>query len=1432
MDRKEFMIRILHFSDFHLNGYHVEESKNVLSYMMKALAEIKKDHNIDLVLFSGDMLEQGGVGFGVDKDLKEGFEKFHEVVITPLMECLGLPESRFIFTPGNHDIDRKADDDIIDDGLENRCGSLAEIISLSKDPRIFRWTSRIDAFKNFEREYYAPFRDLNYKNSRFASTFELEINGVKVGIASLNTVWRCGYNDAHKIVLGLNQITEQCKPLADKQLRIALTHYPISFLKEIERYDVTRKCANAFDLFFCGHSHSGFTDFHIPERNKFFWEINGSGSLVSNVYEEKDKHKNSFQIVDCIPNVRYAIHTYKQVYFQEFELDRNAEADKKNEFDVPKDPKMLQALFEEQQAELEKRKEDLFKVKIGPFEKLQDFMNRPNNSIMSTEFVSCAQIDNIIQSLLLDSGNSRLMALSGMGKTRIIMEAFKNTENVYYSPSADCIKGMACLLKECKPNIVIIDNCNASSMHAAEKCIEEYGSRARLITVYNVLTPEEKSTGGKLYELDYSITKDVVDKMIDNANIPQQEQLISQAIKNRSGNIPYMAILLIDAFKKKGNLSIDNPDKVLSEILQGKKELDEQSKDVLRAISLFEPLGKDHGVKDEYDYVTHSCKIHHIKQRQDIVDAGFADTIRDFENRQLIEHEGSCIRIRPRPLAEWLTESWLQKNKEFAPVIEDINQQEDDLKRRLFRALSNRIKLMTSSKFAPQIFDELNNPDTGSFHDERIAFSKAGSQLFLSMGVVSPVMVAKNLNSLLQAKSFDWLRKELDSDARRNLVWALENICHSEEAFMDAAKCLARLAVAENEDFSNNATGLFVQLFHIYLPGTKANLKQRFSLLQELRNDECYLPLIMKALDNAFMSGPFNRSNTCGIDDDNADYLPSGQDILFYWKDCAAIFKAILERNETLLPAAKKILVRRVTGLAHLETKNILFDLLDFLGEKCNYDWIEVRNALSQYLNKWFKGTDILRQEYQEMLDKFTPKNFFDSLTAFREDHHFNIGEDYSVFAKSMEERLMPLAEEFLNDKVYEKDDLVKLLADRNLDNVWFIKDLSILIKNRPIINDVFKAILCALSSFPKDYEENFIPNLISFIGDTDIVKDFVKDIGRAGYYRLSASILGVLDNKERPYLTLLIAGYHNGIYDDECILQYLRRYNYQSINDVFDIFHTLQKDGIDEKRVCYPFLLNHVWLINKEELQKFNHIEDYKEILLAFDFKDSSNSLNRKIVSNIEDLIRFTDDKDLVLCFHQKIMQVLVSLDYANNPFDNIYFDLLPKYQDVILDDLLKHLGSSDLLLAYRISLYLNLGSGLGTGKGPLFQCDEEKLKAACLKNPENLPARLAHLCPVYEFSSEGRKNSFSGFFLWLCDNFGDQKRMLEEFGANMGTFSWCGVDGFSDFIAQQIPCIKPLLNHNNQTVREWAEKQLEAVKNEVIREKGNEAYETMIRG
>ena len=1422
-------MRILHFSDFHLDGNHIADSKSVLDYMMEALAEISNEHKIDLVLFSGDMLLQGGLGFNYD--LKQGFEKFHEVVITPLMKCLGLPESRFIFTPGNHDIDRNADNKRLEMSLESDAQSLKGIIDLVKDKEVESFTHRIDAFKSFENEYYSHFTGLSYKFGRFTSTFEMDIAGISVGIASLNSVWRCGEDDAHKIALGLNQITEQCKPLEGKQLRIALTHYPISFLKEVEREDVRQKCAENFDLFFCGHSHRGYTNFQAPYKNEVFFEINASGTLAGNVYEEHAGYKNSFQIIDCEPGVKYVVQTFWQPNYQKFELDRCEFPDGKNEKFIPNAVGILK-IYEAQQAELDNKKKELLKLSIEPFEKLQDFMNRPGNALMESAFISCDSIDKIMDDLCNGTGNCRLMALSGMGKTRMIIETFKQKEGVFYSNAADCLRGLVSLLKNVVPSVVIIDNCNSALMYEAEKIMSEFGSHARLVTIYNVLTPEEKATGGKLYELDYSSTEEIVDKMIEVSNIPQHEQQLVQIIKDRSGCIPYMALLLIRAYQAKGTLELENPDFVLSAILKGNNTLNEQTMDALRAISLFDPLGKDNGVGDEYEYVTHSYMIHHIKLQQNVVDTEFKDVVRDYENRQLLEHEGSCIRVRPRPLAEWLTESWLEKHGNFAEVIENINKQEDELKRRLFRALSNRIKQMTNSKFAPQIFDALNNPQTGSFHDERIAFSKAGSQLFLSMGVVSPVMVAKNLNSLLQSKSINWLREELDSDARRNLVWTLENICRYEVAFEDAAKCLAKLAIAENEDIANNATGQFVQLFHLYLSGTKANFKQRISMLQALRTDERYLPLILQAIDNAFNTGPFHRSNTCGIDENDEEYIPNGQDIDFYWRDCSIILKGILEEKKDLLPKIKKLFEHHIGELARIGAKDVLFDILEFIGEKCHYDWIEARNALALYLGRWFDGTEEQRTEYQAMLDKFVPKNFYDKLSAFIKDNHCKIGEDYLAYAKKMEERLMPLAQEFLNDKIYETEDFVKLLADKQLYNNWFIKDLAVLSKDSSTMAELFTAILKAVFSFTKDYAENFIPNYISFIGENEIVKNFIGNIESAGYCRLSASIFGVLDKNERPYLMHLIQGYQNGKYNDDSILQYLRRYNYQSIDDVFAIFGELKDGGVNEKAVGYPFLLDHTFLINKEDIKKFNHLVEYKEILLAFDFKDSSRFLNQQVVSHVDDLLKFTEDKDLAYRFHQRIMQVLSSLDYVDNPFDNIYFTLLPKYQDVILDDLLKHLASSNLLLAYHITLYLNLGSGMGSGRGPLFQCDNGKLKVACYKYPDRLPARLAQLCPVYEFSTEGRKNSFSEFFLWLCDHFGDQQGMLDEFGSNMGTFSWCGFDGFSDFIAQQLLCIKPLLAHKNPTVRHWAERQMKYVKSEVIREKGNEAYEKMING
>lgn len=1422
-------MRILHFSDFHLNGEHIDEAKFILDDMKTALAEIKSKHKIDLVLFSGDMLDQGGRGFD---NLKHGFEKFHKVVITPIMEFLDLSESHFIFTPGNHDIDRNADNRRMEKSLEEDASTLEGIIELTKASDVKDYTKKIDAFKSFEEEYYSKFKDIKYSFNRFASTFAMDIDGVSVGIVSLNTVWRCGFEDAHKIALGINQITEQSLPIAESQLKIALTHYPTDFLKEVEREDVNFQCAHNFDMFFSGHSHRGKIWMKASCKREAYLDVNASGTLTGNVYEEKDKFKNVFQIIDCELGEKYVVSVYKQQNSQEFTLDKNNGEDGFKELFMP-NPEQAKALYEQQKLELENLREKIKHEKCHPFMPLREFMTLKDNVIMQSEFVSCDALDEKINQLRTAKGNCRLMALSGMGKTRIIIETFKDLDGVYYSDSPNCLTGLSYLLKNMNPKVVIVDNCNIEFRNNVEKCMEESGSHARLITIYNVLTPEQTSTHDDVFRLEYSDTEKVVDKMIEAANIPQNQQYIAQAIKDRSGNIPYMAVLLTSAYKKNGTLHIENSDSILSTILSGSEKLTNQSYDVLRAISLFDPLGKDGGFSDEYEYVSHQYQLHNVNLQQDAVDNEFSNTIHDFEQRQLMEHEGFCIRIRPRPLAEWLAESWLKDyGHKFGEVIGDIDKQEENLKNRLFHALKNRFQEMENSKFAYKLFDELNNPQSGAFHDERIAFSKAGSQLYLSMGVVSPVMVAENLYDLLNSKNIEWLQNQLDSDARRNLVWALEKICHSALAFENAAKCLARLAVAESENYSNNATGLFVQLFHVYLSGTQANLKQRISLLQNLRNDEIYLPLLIKAIDNAYLTRHFYRSSTNGLTDSYNDYQPQWGEIQTYWRDCAIVLEGILEHDEKLMGEALKLVSSHIPDLARMGAKKILLDLLDFVGQRCNYDCMPIRDALAQYLKLWFEGPEDYRKGYQAMLDKFAPKSFYGKLSAFIKDNKCRIGKDYTVYAEKMTEQTKPLAQEFLYKRIFEKDDFSLILQDKELDNIWFIRAMAELTKNGEFQKELFDGMLKSVIALPKDYAGNFIPTYIRIIGNNEMILDFLNEIEKANYHRLAASIIGVLDDGKYKGLSHLLVGYKDRTFDDVCFNQYLRMFNYQSIDDVFHIFEQMYEGGVNEKTVGYPFLIDHVYLMNVDEIKKAGYLEKYKQILLAFDFKDSSRHLNRQVVEALEQMVKETEDEHLALSMHQLIMSLLASLDYIDNPFDSVYFALLPKYQDVILDDLLSKLGSDNIVLGYRISQYLNLGSGFESGKGPLFQCNIEKIKAACFKYPNYLPARLANICPVYEYSLGDKPERFSDFFIWLCDNFGSQQQMLDAFSANMGTFSWCGINGYSAFIAQKLPCIEPLLKHENPTVREWAGRQMNAVRDEVIREQGIEAYEKMTRG
>jgi hypothetical protein len=68
----------------------------------------------------------------------------------------------------------------------------------------------------------------------------------------------------------------------------------------------------------------------------------------------------------------------------------------------------------------------------------------------------------------------------------------------------------------------------------------------------------------------------------------------------------------------------------------------------------------------------------------------------------------------------------------------------------------------------------------------------------------------------------------------------------------------------------------------------------------------------------------------------------------------------------------------------------------------------------------------------------------------------------------------------------------------------------------------------------------------------------------------------------------------------------------------------------------------------------------------------------------------------------------------------------------------------------------------------GALFQVKDDKVQNMCKKYPDKEPLSVAQMIPVFK---DG--HTFSDWFMWMLDEFGDQKDVLDSLHANMRTFT-----------------------------------------------------------
>jgi len=75
----------------------------------------------------------------------------------------------------------------------------------------------------------------------------------------------------------------------------------------------------------------------------------------------------------------------------------------------------------------------------------------------------------------------------------------------------------------------------------------------------------------------------------------------------------------------------------------------------------------------------------------------------------------------------------------------------------------------------------------------------------------------------------------------------------------------------------------------------------------------------------------------------------------------------------------------------------------------------------------------------------------------------------------------------------------------------------------------------------------------------------------------------------------------------------------------------------------------------------------------------------------------------------------------------------------------------------------------------------------------------------------------------LWLLDDFGDRKNVLDALSANMMTFIWSG--SLAPYFEQYNAPLQMLLKHHRPSVGAWARRQLDAQRQAVRHEQSRDA-------
>lgn len=1068
-------------------------------------------------------------------------------------------------------------------------------------------------------------------------------------------------------------------------------------------------------------------------------------------------------------------------------------------------------------------------------------------TIKSKKFFANEKIEEIIdgvrKGVINPKESIRIIGLSGLGKTRVLLEAFRENiqqgdaismrnrvlyVNHSYYTKENLTAIVLKLIHDNENRILVIDNCPKDLHRKLVPYIQNDKNQNSLITIDS--NPEEVEQD-RIDGVNYLIFRKedlnsiVADILREDFSFLSSEN--AEKIKEFSQGIPLMAVLLGESVRN-GEVFIGKlSDKDLLNKLLGDKGQDPRARTILKSCSIFNYFGYSDDFISQLEFIASNKHITSLDGENQVITNEFYEVCEHYLKREIFERKGRLIGMRPFPLAMYLAQEWLEacSPQRLMDVISTISVLPEPDKKSLIEAIAEQMKYLGFNDKAVTIVEKIVGVG-GPFDDAEVLNTELGSRLFRSFVEVNPIAVSENLFRLFKPLTKDYLLKIVNG--RRNLIWVLEKVCFDKRTFNKGAKVLSEFAIAENETWGNNATNQFLHLFKLYLAGTEANLAQRTEILQwllEQPSDE-YLEFAIKAMRSGLDFGHFSRMGGSEMQGSRKliDYQPSSAEIKEYWEFILIALKSIVEKSESHSDLAMKVIANSIRSVCAAGFADIILPIIDEIIQIKNGEWEDGLKGLQH--TKRFERQSLSESQFlalEEKIEKLTKRDFVTRYRNIMSSYYLDRDEKYST--EKIIQVVENLADEFIGEKFVWQDHYIIFYGSQQHFSFYFGKRIYELIRTdekkvdeflTDSLNalkdiDVSKRNVEVLKGFILRAERNFklkaydllqaddkLNNLLfHFISNDEEGKEYFDKL----FYLIDS---GKSDLSNFNAFNYSIALQNCNTSEIEQFVEKLYSYGDDSKYLVFEIIFNLGYGDERKKKSLLPLL--------KKSVNKIIEVNYVSGIVEEYRWSEA--------ICNILDSGR---EDDFAVAINRAIIN---SISWENSYHLNwevqkIYEKLLQNYFDVIWPDLSAALLGEDDLYVKFYGLKDILGSrigGVGKTVGVLFSADLDKIFEWVSQNSPLAASRLAELVPIYAMDNT-KYSELNPIAKRLIDDFGELEEVVPNLSANMGTYSWSG--SIIPLLEAKKELFKSLLGHPKKPIADWAERYLSYADDEIQKEK-----------